>query len=37
MGSVTPVPFATKEWMQKVDERIIRPTVEGLEIGRAHV
>ena len=30
MGSVTPVPFATKEWMQKVDERIIRPTVEGL-------
>lgn len=30
MGSVTPVPFATKEWMHKVDERIIRPTVEGL-------
>ena len=30
MGSVSPVPFATKEWMQKVDERIIRPTVEGL-------
>jgi len=30
MGSVTPVPFATKEWMQKVDDRIIRPTVEGL-------
>ena len=30
MGSVTPVPFATKEWMQKVEERIIRPTVEGL-------
>ena len=30
MGSVTPVPFATKEWMKKVDERIIRPTVEGL-------
>ena len=30
MGSVTPVPFATKDWMQKVDERIIRPTVEGL-------
>ncbi len=30
MGSVTPVPFATKEWMQKVDSRIIRPTVEGL-------
>ena len=30
MGSVTPVPFATKAWMQKVEERIIRPTVEGL-------
>src|SRR5574344_956787 len=30
MGSVSPVPFATKEWMQKVEERIIRPTVEGL-------
>lgn len=30
MGSVTPVPFATKEWMQKVEDRIIRPTVEGL-------
>lgn len=30
MGSVTPVPFATKEWMKKVEDRIIRPTVEGL-------
>lgn len=30
MGSVTPVPFATKEWMAKVEDRIIRPTVEGL-------
>jgi phosphoribosylamine--glycine ligase len=30
MGSVTPVPFATKEWMGKVEERIIRPTVDGL-------
>ena len=30
MGSVTPVPFATKEWMAKVDTRIIKPTVEGL-------
>lgn len=30
MGSVTPVPFATKEWMRKVEDRIIRPTVEGL-------
>jgi len=31
MGSVTPVPFATKEWMQKVEERIIKPTVNGLK------
>lgn len=30
MGSVSPVPFANKEWMQKVENRIIRPTVEGL-------
>ncbi len=30
MGSVSPVPFATKEWMQKVEDRIIRPTVMGL-------
>lgn len=30
MGSVTPVPFATPEWMGKVEDRIIRPTVEGL-------
>jgi len=30
MGSVSPVPFADAAWMEKVDERIIRPTVEGL-------
>lgn len=30
MGSVSPVPFADKEWMDKVETRIIRPTVEGL-------
>ena len=30
MGSVSPVPFADKAWMKKVEERIIRPTVEGL-------
>ena len=30
MGSVSPVPFATKEWMEKVEHEIIRPTVEGL-------
>ena len=30
MGSVSPVPFADKAWMQKVEQRIIRPTVQGL-------
>ena len=30
MGSISPVPFATAEWMAKVEERIIKPTVNGL-------
>ncbi len=30
MGSVSPVPFADKDWMKKVEDEIIRPTVEGL-------
>lgn len=30
MGSVSPVPFATEEWMSKVETQIIRPTIEGL-------
>ncbi len=30
MGSVSPVPFADAAWMKKVEDRIIRPTVEGL-------
>ena len=30
MGAVSPVPFANAEFMQKVEDRIIRPTVEGL-------
>ena len=30
MGSISPVPFADKEWMKKVEEQIVRPTVEGL-------
>lgn len=30
MGSVSPVPFADSEWMRKVEDRIIRPTVDGL-------
>ncbi len=31
MGAVSPVPFADKVFMQKVEERIIKPTVEGLK------
>lgn len=30
MGSVSPVPFADKAWMEKVENCIIRPTVDGL-------
>ncbi len=31
MGSVSPVPFADKEWMQRVEERIVKPTISGLK------
>ncbi|MDR1402744.1 MAG: phosphoribosylamine--glycine ligase [Tannerellaceae bacterium] len=31
MGAVSPVPFADGVFMQKVEERIIRPTIEGLK------
>jgi phosphoribosylamine--glycine ligase len=30
MGSISPVPFAGREFMQKVEERVIKPTVAGL-------
>jgi phosphoribosylamine--glycine ligase len=30
MGAVSPVPFADRSFMKKVEERIIRPTLEGL-------
>jgi phosphoribosylamine--glycine ligase len=30
MGAVSPVPFAGREFMRKVEERIVKPTVEGL-------
>ena len=30
MGSISPVPFANSAFMEKVEERIITPTVEGL-------
>jgi phosphoribosylamine--glycine ligase len=31
MGSVSPVPFADKQFMEKVEKRIIIPTIEGLK------
>lgn len=31
MGAVSPVPFADAEFNRKVEERIVRPTVEGLK------
>jgi len=31
MGSVTPVPFANEEFMEKVRERIVEPTIKGLK------
>jgi phosphoribosylamine--glycine ligase len=30
MGSVSPVPFASKAFMKKVEDRIVKPTVRGL-------
>lgn len=37
MGSVSPVPFADKDWMKKVEERIIQPTIKGLSEDRKSV
>lgn len=31
MGAVSPVPFADSDFMEKVTQRIIKPTVEGLK------
>lgn len=31
MGAISPVPFADDELMQKIEERIVKPTVEGLK------
>lgn len=31
MGAVSPVPFADADFMSKVEERIVRPTVDGLK------
>ena len=31
MGAVSPVPFATEEYMQKIEDRIVKPTIDGLK------
>ncbi len=31
MGAVSPVPFATKKFMEMVEKRIVKPTMEGLK------
>ena len=31
MGAVSPVPFADKEFLSKVEERIVKPTIDGLK------
>ncbi|MCB0804291.1 MAG: phosphoribosylamine--glycine ligase [Bacteroidales bacterium] len=31
MGSISPVPFATQGFMKKIEDRIIRPTIDGLQ------
>ncbi|WP_434037260.1 phosphoribosylamine--glycine ligase [Formosa sp. 4Alg 33] len=30
MGAVSPVPFATDEFLEKIETRIVKPTIEGL-------
>ena len=36
MGAVSPVPFATAEFMQKVESRIVQPTLAGLRQAGSH-
>ncbi|MBU2995966.1 phosphoribosylamine--glycine ligase [Cellulophaga baltica] len=31
MGAISPVPFANKEFMDKIHTRVVKPTVEGLK------
>ena len=31
MGAISPVPFADGVFMQKIEERIVKPTIEGLK------
>ncbi len=31
MGAISPVPFADKKFMQRVEEKVIKPTIEGIQ------
>lgn len=31
MGAVSPVPFATEDFLNKIEERIVKPTIQGLQ------
>ncbi len=31
MGAISPVPFADNDFMEKVEERIVKPTIQGLQ------
>jgi len=31
MGAISPVPFADKDFLDKVEERVVKPTVDGLQ------
>lgn len=31
MGAISPVPFAGKDFMKKVEERVVKPTIDGLK------
>ncbi|WP_136482648.1 phosphoribosylamine--glycine ligase [Cognatitamlana onchidii] len=32
MGAVSPVPFATEDFLTKIEDRIVRPTIEGFKM-----
>jgi len=34
MGAVSPVPFSTEEFLNKIEERIVKPTIMGLQKDR---
>lgn len=31
MGAISPVPFATKEFLEKIEDQVVKPTVDGLK------